>query len=420
VNKQMQKPDAEKLRNRKALISTASVGKKLKTMETIVSTLLAHKAHTRDAIRSKLHRCAATCCQGALGASLFLAGVPHTQAAETYTTVVTWGLQSTVPAGLTGVIDIAAGAFHNLALKADGTVVGWGVFSFTAGGIGYNYGQQSVPAGLSGVIGIAGGDFHSLALKSDGTVVAWGGNNDGQCNVPAGLANVTAVAAGGTQSLALKSDGTVVSWGLDGWRAVLPELVTPPAGLSDVMAIDAGIYHTVALESNGTVVVWGPAVYADNTAPAGLSGVIAIAAGDNHTLALKSDGTVVAWGYNNYGQTAVPNGLTNVIAIAAGAYHNAAIITVTVSTQESITNLEANIQALVNAGILKSGQAGGLIQPLDNALRSLAKGKPADACNQVVGFVSDVVAMTPNPLNAATAANLIAAAKEICSSIGCK
>jgi alpha-tubulin suppressor-like RCC1 family protein len=60
---------------------------------------------------------------------------------------------------------IAAGGFHSLALKSDGTVVAWG----------YNdFGQSTVPAGLSGVVAIAGGWFHSLALKSDGTVVAWG------------------------------------------------------------------------------------------------------------------------------------------------------------------------------------------------------------------------------------------------------
>ena len=50
-----------------------------------------------------------------------------------------------------------------------------------------DYGQSTVPAGLSGVMAVAAGDYHSLALKADGTVVAWGDNNYGQCTVPAGL-----------------------------------------------------------------------------------------------------------------------------------------------------------------------------------------------------------------------------------------
>jgi len=51
---------------------------------------------------------------------------------------------------------ISVGAEHSLALRADGKVVAWG----------YNgNGQTTVPAGLEYVVQIAAGTDHSLALK---------------------------------------------------------------------------------------------------------------------------------------------------------------------------------------------------------------------------------------------------------------
>ena len=230
-------------------------------------------------------------------------------------TVVAWGKnddgQTTVPAGLSGVVAIAAGGWHTVALKQDGTVVAWG----------YNfYGQTKVPGGLSGVVAIAGGAFHTVALKQDGTVVAWGGNGDGQTKVPAGLSGVVAIAAGGYHTVALKQDGTVVAWGDNSVGQT-----TLPAGLSGVVAIAAGQYHTVALKQDGTVVAWGFNSDGQTKVPAGLSGVVAIAAGAEHTVALKQDGTVVAWGSNGGGKTTVPAGLSGVVAIAAGYAHTVAL-----------------------------------------------------------------------------------------------
>jgi hypothetical protein len=75
-----------------------------------------------------------------------------------------------------------------------GTVVAWGE--------NYN-GSTTVPAGLSGVTEVAAGYDFSLALKSDGTVVAWGSNGFGQTSVPAGLSGVTEVTGGAYHSLAI-------------------------------------------------------------------------------------------------------------------------------------------------------------------------------------------------------------------------
>ena len=75
-------------------------------------------------------------------------------------------------------------------------------------------GESTVPSGLTDIVQVAAGRYYSLALKSDGTVVALGRNWLGQTDVPADLTDVIAIAAGGYgQSLAVKSDGTVVGWG---------------------------------------------------------------------------------------------------------------------------------------------------------------------------------------------------------------
>lgn len=99
-------------------------------------------------------------------------------------TVTAWGRMNNtsaqnawVPSSLgTNVIAISAGYGHALALRTDGTVVGWGGDDF--------YDQNSIPAGLTNVVAIASGYYHNLALKSDGTVVAWGDNGWGQTTLP--------------------------------------------------------------------------------------------------------------------------------------------------------------------------------------------------------------------------------------------
>ena len=95
--------------------------------------------------------------------------------------------------------------------------------------------------------------------------------------------------------------------------------------------------------------------------------------------------------------------------------------TVTVITAPQGTkNLQSAIQSLVDDEILKTGQAKGLLTPLDNAISSLDKGNVEDACNQLNDFIVKVDEKTPTPLDAATAAELIDSAKALKSSIGCQ
>ncbi len=97
---------------------------------------------------------------------------------------------------------------------------------------------------------------------------------------------------------------------------------------------------------------------------------------------------------------------------------DSATVTV-ISTQQGIEILENDIQSLIDDEILKTGQANGLLKPLDNAIRSLDKDNVEDACNQLNDFIVNVDQKTPTPLDAATAAELIDSAEALKTSIGC-
>src|SRR5258705_302787 len=92
-------------------------------------------------------------------AAIAIALIPRAEAQNTNRTpgnVVSWGAQviPNVEPG-TRFIKIAAGFWYSLALKSDGTIVAWG---------NNEYDQSTVPAGLNGVVAIATGLDLSLAL----------------------------------------------------------------------------------------------------------------------------------------------------------------------------------------------------------------------------------------------------------------
>ncbi|MFZ4855609.1 MAG: RCC1 domain-containing protein [Desulfuromonadaceae bacterium] len=156
---------------------------------------------------------------------------------------------------------VATGQYHTLGLRQNGTVSAWG---------SNTYGQSSVPAGLSGVIAISAGLYHSVALKSDGTVVVWGNNSYGQLNVPVGLTGVKAIAAGHTHTVALKYDGTVAAWGNNASGQS-----TIPGNVTGITSVAAGAGHTVALRSSdGAVFIIGTSAPAPP--PAFTGGTVAV------------------------------------------------------------------------------------------------------------------------------------------------
>ena len=119
------------------------------------------------------------------------------------------------------------------------------------------------------------------------------------------------------------------------------------------------------------------------------------------------------------------DGVGTITATCDGAFDNAgnsgsaSVVYTVITPQQAISNVQADIQSLVDNGTFKQGQAIGLTKPLDNAIRSLDKGNVEDACNQLQDFIAEVNAKTPEPLDAATAADLIDAAEAIRVAVGC-
>lgn len=163
-------------------------------------------------------------------------GTPAVTSGNTYV--------STIPTGLTDIVQIAAGSKHALVLNRSGSVTEWG----------YNYnGTSSVDRDVvTGAVQIAAGTSHSVALKQDGSVVAWGYNYFGQCTVPDYIRNIAEVAAGNGFSLARSSSGRVYSWGTSGQTRV-------PADMPPAVAISAGSYPItgMALHADESITVWG-------------------------------------------------------------------------------------------------------------------------------------------------------------------
>ena len=243
--------------------------------------------------------------------------------------VVAWGANDdgelNVPVGLDKVVAVSASDWGTtLALKSDGTVVSWGH-------------DASVPAGLSDVTAISAGEDFFLALKKNGDVVAWGGGTSETVATQA-----VAIAAGNAWGIALERDGSIVpvgriseisyqvqdavslstgrgfAIGRNGDPLVLDGGPAPwPASLHDVTSISDGMYWAMALKTDGSIVSWGANGRGQQNVPRSFN-FKAIAAGSSFGLALRTDGTVVGWGDNSYGQLNIPEGLAGVTAIAAG------------------------------------------------------------------------------------------------------
>lgn len=260
--------------------------------------------------------------------------------APAVTQVVAWGTttssaQTTIPAGLGRVVDVAAGPNQSVALRADGSVVSWGNTSVvpavndavaiatgdyftvvlrrdgTVTVLGSSSAAVEAAASLRDVVAVAAG-YHCVALRSDGTVVTWDGSGNGLVAVPGNLTNVVAIAAAGYTTLALKADGTVVGWGSG--------TVTPPVGLAGVKAIAASANRGLALKAGGTTVAWGGGTAAPNLLSE--NATLAICAGASY--ALEPDGKVIAWGTSNAAWVP-PGDLSNVFRLACSSSHAVAV-----------------------------------------------------------------------------------------------
>jgi len=273
----------------------------------------------------------------------------------TNSVIVGWGrsaeVQTTTPAAIGLVVQIAAGDYHSVALRHDGSVLCWGsnadgqcntpanlgpVKRIAAGynttiallrtgsvacwGVNGN-GECNVPAGLSDAIQVAGGGYHNLALRANGTIVSWGWNGVGQCTTPAGIGPVKGIGAGHAQTIAIREDGSVWCWG----RNDSGECNVPP-GLSNIGSVSGGGFHSLARATDGRTWYWGSNGWGQDIIPSQVQYARQVGGGHYHCLALALDRTVQAWGGDWEGQAQEPAGLAGVVQIAAGGYHNLALL----------------------------------------------------------------------------------------------
>lgn len=217
---------------------------------------------------------------GLSGVASVAAGNGSSMALKTDGTVVTWGYNGgyTVPATLASVVAIAASpnsSFGALAARTDGSVVFWGYSS---------YSQSSVPAGLAGVVGVAVSYYQAVALKSDGTIVVWGENYSSPVALPANLRSVVAISAGYSQRLALR----------DASNDLAPTITTSPTNAA------ANVGQSVTFDAAATAgtAAIGYQWFKDNVAITGatsasytVSGIVPASAGSYYAVASNSLGS---------------------------------------------------------------------------------------------------------------------------------
>ena len=97
---------------------------------------------------------------------------------------------------------------------------------------------------------------------------------------------------------------------------------------------------------------------------------------------------------------------------------NIATVSITVVSASSlIDTLIANVQALVNSGVLNAGNGNALIVKLDNAEKKLMSGQTGTAINLMQAFINQVNAFSGNQLSAAQAQALINNANAIIAAL---
>jgi hypothetical protein len=85
-----------------------------------------------------------------------------------------------------------------------------------------------------------------------------------------------------------------------------------------------------------------------------------------------------------------------------------------------IASLVTSIQTMIATGALTPGQANGLIRPLENALRSLARGHGNSACSQLYDFEQGVdQKVLDGAITAQDGAALIESVRRIRTDLGC-
>lgn len=335
-------------------------------------------------------------------------------------TVAAWGGTTSnvtsVPVGLTNVVDVAAGGSFSLALKADGTVTAWGSGA----------GATALPS-LSNVVAIAAGDNHALALKQDGSIVSWGTNNNSVVSNSPITGNYFSIGAGVNVSFAIGTytgatpsniygtDGTLTTWGqytsfgenLFFEDTPVQGLIQASAGNNFIVGVlaDSTFYGSPGID--GVPTTGKPA---DETLQSGsfnqaIAGVNPTSTTSKFVFLLNTDNTVTGWGdFCNSGQldgttggNAALLGTASVAAVSSSRLEAGSLDTVSLSSASN------SIQAWGYNGNPADNRVSGGSAYISTVIPSPSVGSVSAGTIQTLAQVMDLTAPTISSFVAVTA-----------------
>ncbi len=200
-------------------------------------------------------------------------------------TVTCWGNSSSnrLAAPTDIAVEVSAGGLHSCLVTLTRTVKCWGDNSVE---------QSSVPSGLTGVLEVGTGLFHSCALRANGAITCWGESTLNKLAVPTQFAPFVDLAVGDDHACARSADGSTHCWGDTGSNRTS----VPTAIDARTRWISAGGRHTCAIDDDGTAECWGSSPSGGLTVPTSLGAVRHISAGTDLTCAVRSTGPGACWG----------------------------------------------------------------------------------------------------------------------------
>jgi hypothetical protein len=184
---------------------------------------------------------------------------------------------------------------------------------------------RDVPAGLTGVTQLALSNNRALALRNDGTVVSWGVATASVGEPPPGL-KATAIALTGTAALALTVDDSVVAWGYaDDPVLELPSAVQEPGNVKAIAATSGG---AIAILADDSVLAWGFVSTPEELAAAD---PIAVVGSSEYLAVVDSDGVIHHWSRSDTGESGyVPAALNGrAMSQLALGFYGAGLVIVT-------------------------------------------------------------------------------------------
>jgi alpha-tubulin suppressor-like RCC1 family protein len=142
--------------------------------------------------------------------TLLSSGGGHTCAQHANGSIACFGSnlyqQSSVPASVSGAVQLSSGAYHTMAVLQNGSLVVWG-------GFGTELGQSSFPRGNAWKF-VDVLFLHACGITTDGKLLCWGQDTNGSVNqVPQRITAWLSVATGGYFTCGLTAERVALCWG---------------------------------------------------------------------------------------------------------------------------------------------------------------------------------------------------------------